>query len=372
MSRIDDLIAEHCPGGVEVKTLRELLGNIPRGRRLTKSNLAADGSIPVFHGGLEPIGFHNRANTPGKTVMIINTGASSGTVGWSEVAFWCSDGCFALPHSEAVLSRYLYYYAVANSKFLIDRVRRAGIPTLAADVVLAMRIPVPPILVQREIVEILDLFTQLEAELEAELEARRSQYEHYSRACLAFQDGVEWTTLGDVTENHDRKRRPVTRSDRQGGEYPYYGANGVQDFVDGFIFDGTFLLIGEDGSVKRADGTPVLNWAVGKIWVNNHAHVLTSASERFNLRYLFHYLKTVDISALVSGGTQPKLNQRNLNQIPVPLVPREEQDRIVEILDRFDALVNDLSVGLPAELVARRKQYEYYRDKLLTFEEAAA
>lgn len=372
MSHIDDLIAEHCPDGVEFKTFKELFGSIPRGRRLTKSSLSADGTIPVYHGGLEPIGHHDQANTPGETVMIINTGASSGFVGWSGVPFWCSDGCFALPHSERVLPRYLYHYAVANSKFFVGRVRRAGIPTLAADAVLKMEVPIPPLEVQREIVRILDQFTALEAELEAELEARRRQYEHYLHAAILPDDDLEWTTLGDATSNHDRKRKPVTRSDRKVGEFPYYGANGIQDYVHDFIFDGTFLLVGEDGSVKNANGTPVLNWASGKIWVNNHAHVLTASSEQFSLRYLYYFLATVDVTTYVTGGTQPKINQKNLNSIPVPVVSRDFQDKVVEMLDRFDALVNDLSSGLPAEIAARRKQYEYYRDKLLTFKELSA
>jgi len=177
--------------------------------------------------------------------------------------------------------------------------------------------------------------------------------------------------MGEAAANLDSKRRPVTRSDRRGGEYPYFGANGVQDYVDEYIFDGTFLLMGEDGSVVQKDGTPVLNWATGKIWVNNHAHVLVEKSSDVRLRFLFHYLQTVDITSYVTGGTQPKLNQGNMNRIEVPVPSLEDQDRIVAILDKFDALVNDLSVGLPAELRARRQQYEYYRDRLLTFEEAA-
>lgn len=178
--------------GVRTMCLSDLLVAIPRGKRLTKSNLSEGGSIPVFHGGLDPIGFHDEANTPGETVMVINTGASSGTVGWTNEPFWCSDGCFALPHSEAVLSRYLYYCALQNQQYFVDRVRKAGIPTLAASSVLALQIPVPPIEVQREIVEILDRFSTLTSDisigLPAEIEARRKQYEFYRDQLLSFKE----------------------------------------------------------------------------------------------------------------------------------------------------------------------------------------
>lgn len=177
--------------------------------------------------------------------------------------------------------------------------------------------------------------------------------------------------LGEVVTNLDRLRRPVSKARRSTGVYPYYGANGVQDYVDDFIFDGTYLLMGEDGSVLKADGTPILNWAVGKIWVNNHAHVLAEKSNGVNLRFLYHYLHTVDIRSIVTGSAQPKLNQGNMNDIAVPVPSRDDQDGIVAILDTFGALVGDLSDGLPAELVARRTQYGYYRDRLLRFEEAA-
>lgn len=189
---INELIALHCPNGVEFKTLGDLLNSIPRGKRLTKSNLAQDGSIPVFHGGLDPIGFHDQSNTPGMTVMVINTGASSGTVGWSEKPFWCSDGCFALPHTNELSSRYLYYCMLLNQQFFVDRVRKAGIPTLAAESVLALSIPVPDIIVQLEIVKTLDEFQSLVKDvsfgLPAEIMARRKQYEYYRDKLLTFKE----------------------------------------------------------------------------------------------------------------------------------------------------------------------------------------
>ncbi|WP_297565245.1 restriction endonuclease subunit S [uncultured Arcanobacterium sp.] len=174
-------------------------------------------------------------------------------------------------------------------------------------------------------------------------------------------DGVEYKLLGNVLINFDSKRKPVTKKDRREGIFPYYGANGIQDYVDDYIFDGTYLLIGEDGSVIKEDKTPVINWASGKIWVNNHAHVLQCNSEDTLLRYVYFYLQTVDITKYITGGTQPKLNQKNLNKIPIAIPALQVQEEIVWILDSF----TQLEAELEAELEARRQQYEYYRDSLL-------
>lgn len=163
-------------------------------------------------------------------------------------------------------------------------------------------------------------------------------------------------------------RKPVTKSNRISGQYPYYGASGIVDYVSEYIFDGDYLLVSEDGANLLARSTPIAFSISGKNWVNNHAHVLQF--DNYSTRRLVEiYLNSIDISSYVSGGAQPKLNKNNLNKIKVPIPSLEEQDRIVSILDKFDALVGDISVGLPAELKARRSQYEYYRGKLLTFNE---
>lgn len=176
-------------------------------------------------------------------------------------------------------------------------------------------------------------------------------------------DGVEFVKLGDCCQILDSKRRPVSKAKRVAGDYPYYGANGIQDYVDSYLFDGIFLLLGEDGSVINKDKSPVLNWAVGKIWVNNHAHILAEKKEVASLRYLFFCLQGIDVSAIVRG-TPPKLNQENLRNIEIPLPPIEVQNEIVRILDKFTSLEAELE----AELDCRKRQYEYYRDKLLSFE----
>jgi type I restriction enzyme S subunit len=177
-------------------------------------------------------------------------------------------------------------------------------------------------------------------------------------------------TLVEVGENLDSKRKPVTKNVREAGEYPYYGASGIVDYVNDYLFDGDFLLISEDGANLLARNTPIAFSASGKIWVNNHAHVLQFKTYATR-RYIEFYLNSIDLSRYISTAAQPKLNQENLNKILIPIPSLEEQARIVSILDRFDALTNDIASGLPAEIEARRKQYEYYRDKLLTFKEVA-
>ncbi|TVL79303.1 restriction endonuclease subunit S [Brachyspira hyodysenteriae] len=178
-------------------------------------------------------------------------------------------------------------------------------------------------------------------------------------------DGVEYKKLYEVISILDNLRKPVSKDKRTKGIYPYYGANGIQDYVDNYIFDGTFILMGEDGSVINKDNSPVLNWASGKIWVNNHAHVLFNDNIN-TLRFIFYYLQTIDISNIVRG-TPPKINQQNLRNIEIPLPPIEIQKEIVRILDEFTLKTTELQELLHKEYISRKKQYEYYRDKLLTF-----
>ena len=178
-------------------------------------------------------------------------------------------------------------------------------------------------------------------------------------------NGVEFKPLGEVCEILDSQRKPVSKGNRIAGQYPYYGANGIQDYVNEYLFDGTFILVGEDGSVINADNSPIINWAEGRIWVNNHAHILAEING-IKLRYLYYALQLKDVSDIVRG-TPPKLNQANLKNILIPIPPIELQEKIVAILDRFEALVNDISKGLPAEIEAQKTRYEYYRNKLLTF-----
>lgn len=166
---------------------------------------------------------------------------------------------------------------------------------------------------------------------------------------------VEWKTLGEVCENLDSMRKPVTSGLRETGIIPYYGASGVVDYVKDYIFDGDFLLVSEDGANLIARVTPIAFSISGKTWVNNHAHVLkfNTYAER---RFIEYYLNSIDLTQYISGAAQPKLNQRSLNSIYVPTPPLPVQSEIVRILDIF----TEHTAELTSELLKRRVQYKYY------------
>jgi type I restriction enzyme S subunit len=265
-----------------------------------------------------------------------------------------------------------------------------------------MTVPVPPLDVQNRIVNVLDNFEKICSDLNiglpAEIEARQKQYEYYRDKLLTFaetgntilngterngteRNGTERNgtlikllqyvfgyAVVTLEENCDSMRKPVTSGKREAGEYPYYGASGIVDYVKDYIFDGDYLLVSEDGANLLARSTPIAFSISGKNWVNNHAHVLKFDCYETR-RFVEFYLNSIDLALYISGGAQPKLNQKNLNRIEIPLPSQERQKYIVDILDRFDAICNDLTSGLPAEIEARQKQYEYYRDRLLSFKE---
>lgn len=146
--------------------------------------------------------------------------------------------------------------------------------------------------------------------------------------------------LGEVTDNFDSLRKPVKGLDRKSGPYPYYGASGIVDYVDDFIFDGEYLLIAEDGENLRTRNTPIAFIATGRYWVNNHAHIVRG-NEKANTKYLAYALQATDISGYLTGSTMPKLTKGNMNQIRLRLPEIHEQNRIVEILSVIDEKIEN-------------------------------
>ena len=181
-------------------------------------------------------------------------------------------------------------------------------------------------------------------------------------------DGVEYRRLGKIVDVLDNCRTPISKSCRVQGSYPYYGANGIQDYVSDYLFDGTYVLVGEDGSVVNDDGHPFVNWVEGKIWVNNHAHVIAERNG-VSLRYVFYCLQVLDISKLVRGNI-PKLTGSDFKNLFIPVPSLLVQEEIVRILDTFDTYRNDVTAGLAGELAMRRKQFQYWQEKLLSFDDS--
>ena len=362
---------------VEWKTLGEV-AEFKRGQTITQKT-AQEGVYPVISGGQQPAYYIDQYNRTGQTITVASSGAYAGFVMfWNEPIF-VSDAFSIKANEEVLLPRYVFHFLLNKQSSIFNLKRGAGVPHVYAKDLAKITISIPPLRVQARIVEILDKFTQLEAELEkeleAELEARKKQYAYYRDQLLNFSQcpplnvNIEWKTLGEVCENLDSQRRPITSSKRKKGIYPYYGASGIVDFVESYIYEGDYLLVSEDGANLLARNTPIAFSISGKNWVNNHAHVLKFDTYE-GRKFVEYYLNHIDLEPYISGAAQPKLNQNNLNSIPIPLPPLSEQRRIVDILDRFDTLTNSISEGLPKEIALRRKQYEYYRDALLSFPRA--
>lgn len=182
----DQLLDLEGKEGVEMKKIGDI-AKVLRGKRLTKNLLDENAPYPVFHGGIEPLGRYGQYNRDANTVMVINVGASAGTVGFCDSKFWSSDGCFCISHSEIMNDKYLYYYMETKTHYLQSQVRHAGIPTLDNPVVEKVLVPILSLQEQQRIVSILDTFEASIQNLEAQLKEREKQYEYYRNKLLTFE-----------------------------------------------------------------------------------------------------------------------------------------------------------------------------------------
>ena len=281
---------------------------------------------------------------------------------WATGKIWVNNHAHILRENNQALLRYLFYILQCTN---VSDIVRGVPPKINQANMRNIDLPIPSLSEQTRIVGILDTFTASIENLKEQIAQRRKQYEHYRDELLDLEGkpGVEMKTLPEISDNRDRVRKPITSSKRKAGNYPYYGASGIVDYVAGYIFDGDYLLISEDGANLVARSTPIAFSITGKNWVNNHAHVL-QFKDKATQKYVEIYLNMIDLEPWINGAAQPKLNQDNLNKISIPLPPLSEQQRIVSILDTFEASIQNLE----AQLKEREKQYEYYRNKLLTFE----
>ena len=363
-SKLQDLINRLCPNGVEYRRL----GDCVRIRNGSDYKQLQPGDIPVFgSGGL--MTYVDRALYDKVSVLIPRKG-SIDKLYYVDKPFWTVDTLFYTEIDLTVLvPKYLFY--VLQKEHLEQYNTAGGVPSLTQGVLNKVLIPVPPLEVQSEIVQILDNFAELTAELTAELEKRKKQYEHYRRALLCGVESSElrvessaWpmVKLGDVCEMKAGKAiAAVNISAELDEQHPVacYGANGFRGYVAEPNQDGDHCIIGRQGALCGN-----VCFASGRFYATEHAVVVTQLG-KYDDRYLYHMLTEMDLNQYKSQGAQPGLSVGKLEELSIPLPPLAEQRRIVSILDRFDRLCNDLTSGLPAEIAARKKQYAYYRDKLL-------
>ena len=236
-----------------------------------------------------------------------------------------------------------------------------------------IEIPLPPLEIQKKIVECLDKFSALAAELQAELQLRRKQYEYYRTQLLTPHSDCnsadntddaqwEWKTLGEICEIRNGKDYKHLND----GKYPVYGSGGIMTYKDQYVYNKPSVLLPRKGSINKIHYVEEPFWNVDTAFytIINESVVLP--------KYLFYYLSTIDLAAYNTGtGAIPSLTQTVLKALSIPLPSLAEQARIVSILDKFEALTTSLSDGIPAEQAAQQKRYEYYRDLLLTFDRKA-
>ena len=385
MSRIDKLIADLCPDGVEFKRIADVSS---KGSKIKWAQVGNAEYQYIDLGAVEPrtrqIGKTqaiNSCNAPSRAQQIVHSGDIIFATTRPTQLRWAVipdsyDGqvvstgyCVIRPDRFSIITNYLAHTLGTTSflKYLKANQILGNYPSIPDSRIQEFRIPVPPFEVQREIARVLDKFTQLEAELEAELEARHHQYKYYQKTLLTPADKSYHTaSLGELFELRAGKFISATLiTPERDAEHPIpcFGGGGLRGYVSSHNQNGDLVLIGRQGAlcgnVKRASG---------KFYATEHA-VVVSPKSAVDIRWAFHLLSHMNLNQYASKSAQPGLSVNMLKQLSVPVPPLPVQVATASILDKFDSLVNDLSIGLPAELAARRKQYEYYRDRLLTFEE---
>ena len=235
-----------------------------------------------------------------------------------------------------------YLFAVVSNQRFVDAANDlttgASYPAITENQLFDLEIPLPPLEEQRRIVAEIEGYQKVLDGARQILDALEHQ--------LHIEPDWELVPFCTICENLDGKRRPITKSDRKPGPYPYYGASGMVDSVADYIFDEPLLLVSEDGANLLARSTPIAFSVSGKIWVNNHAHVVRFP-DMATQRFVEHYLNSISIANYVTGAAQPKLNQAQLNSIEIPLPPLSEQRRLVAELDAETAQMDAVRSLLP-------------------------
>ena len=385
MSKLDELLRELCPNGVEYKTLGEIAVDIYRGAGITRDQVTAEGTPCVRYGEIYTtygVWFDKCVSHTDESKLLSKKYFEHGDILFAitgesvdDIAKCCvyigHEKCLAggdivvLKHNQN--PKYLSYALATTdarqqkSKGKVkSKVVHSSVPAIRE-----IKVPVPPIEVQCEIVRILDNFTNLTAELTA----RKKQYDFYRDRLLERKTTkVNFCTVENICEISRGKVISKDFIKENYGEYPVYSSqtenNGVLGWISTFDYDGEYLTWTTDGA-----NAGTVFYRKGRFNITNVCGLLKPKNSEINIRYLYFALKLVAKKYVVQGMGNPKLMSNVMGKIKIPVPPLDVQNRIVNVLDNFEKICSDLNIGLPAEIEARQKQYEYYRDKLLTFAE---
>ena len=291
-------------------------------KTISGKEMIEDGEYPVF-GANGIIGRYDKFNHEEPQLLITCRGATCGSVNISEPKSWITGNAMVVRPRAAGLDLRFLEYLFRGGIDLSKAITGAAQPQITRTNLSPLKISYPvDVGEQKRIVAILDeAFAGIDAAIantKQNLANARELFESYLNAVFT-QKGDGWMEkkLGEVCENLDSKRVPITKSQRKNGDIPYYGASGVVDHVADYLFDENLLLVSEDGANLLARTYPIAFSISGKAWVNNHAHVLRFKVMAYQ-KFIEHYLNSISLSPFVSGMAQPKLNQKSLNSIPVP------------------------------------------------------
>lgn len=388
-THIGDLIQQHCPNGVEFLPLDEIFF-LKNGYTPSRSNSSfwSDGSVPWFR--MEDIRENGRilhssiqeiapsAVKAGKLFpansLLVATSATIGEHALVTVPHLSNQRFTSLAlkpkYKNRLDMKFAFYYGFVLAEWCKKNTTMSSFASVDMPRFRRFSFPLPPLVVQEEIVRILDTFKELEAELEAELKARCQQYEHYRNTSFASIRSADTINLGAICRVETGESVSKAKIDKNPGSYPVInsGKNPL-GYIDSYNTEDDPI-----GITSRGAGVGSVTWCDGRYFrgaLNYSVSIEDYA--KVDIRYLFHALNFLQpqIKRLSTFQGIPALNKSNLAKLRVPLPPVIDQRRLATFLDGFDTLTSDLSVGLPAEIAARRQQYEHYRDQLLSFRELA-
>lgn len=385
MSRLNELIQELCPDGVEFKKIHDVA---EVGTGCCNGNEAEDGGVYPFFVRSQNVKAKNDFQYDEEAIIIPGEG------GIGDI-FHYVNGKYALHQrvyrihfiDKTINAKFIYYYMKSNFKsFILKKAVSATVTSIRKPMIEKFEIPIPPLDVQNEIVSILDTFTSHTAELQAELQARKEQYEYYRNKLLTFdkdEKNVKWMKLGEVGTFIRGKR--FVRTDivengipciHYGDMYTFYGLKATK--TKGMLrkdLAAKMRFAQKNDVVIVAAGENKDDIGVGLAWLGEEPVAVHDACFIFKSKmypqYVAHFLRTdyyhKQIKKYVSEAKICSISAKGLAKTIIPVPTFEKQQHISSILDKFEALVNDLTEGIPAEIAAVQEQYEYYRNKLLSF-----